>query len=317
MKNTNYPPEIVTSLDDLMRFEYLVQTKHILPDHPKYSILAGRHAARMRGRGLDFEEVRQYVPGDDVRNIDWRVTARTNTTHSKVFNEEKERPTFTLLDQSTNMFFGSERYVKSVTAAHVAALAAFHTIKRGDRFGGLIFNEEGHDYISPKRSKSLVQHFLQLLVERNKALPLRRILKPDPDLLNEMLQRVRSSITHDYVVTIISDITLLNDDSKHYLRNMAFHNDVIFVHIEDSMDSRLPDGKIVLTDGNRQITWNNQKEGWGKKYAEDYKQDMTALTEELRHYRIPVSVMNTVQPVEEQVMQKLGKNLQVNVERRT
>src|SRR5687768_705876 len=91
---SKYPPEVVATLEDLMKYEYLIQSGNLLPAHPVYSILAGRHASKLRGRGLDFEEVRLYVPGDDIRNIDWRVTARTGQTHSKVFNEEKERPTF-------------------------------------------------------------------------------------------------------------------------------------------------------------------------------------------------------------------------------
>ena len=101
-KNTaiDYPPEVVTTLQDLMRFEYLVQAGHLLPAHPVYSLLAGRHASKLRGRGLDFEEVRLYTPGDDIRNIDWHVTARTGKTHSKTFNEEKERPSFIIVDLS-------------------------------------------------------------------------------------------------------------------------------------------------------------------------------------------------------------------------
>src|ERR1700754_1797969 len=129
MNQHTYPPEVVTSLSDLMRFEWLVGSRKLLPAHPVYSLLAGRHASKLRGRGLDFEEVRQYIPGDDIRNIDWKVTARTGTTHSKVFNEEKERPTFMVLDQSSWMFFGSQRFVKSVAAAHAAAIGAFYTLK--------------------------------------------------------------------------------------------------------------------------------------------------------------------------------------------
>jgi uncharacterized protein (DUF58 family) len=138
---SSYPPEIAVTLDDLMRYEWLVQTGKLLPSHPVYSILAGRHSSKLRGRGLDFEEVRPYIPGDDIRNIDWRVTARTGKTHSKVFTEEKERPTFILLDQTSWMFFGSTRFAKSVSAAQAAALGAFYTIKRGDRTGGIIFKE--------------------------------------------------------------------------------------------------------------------------------------------------------------------------------
>ncbi len=301
----SFPLEIATTLDDLMRFEYLVSEARLLPDKPVYTMLVGRHAAKMRGRGLDFEEARPYVPGDDVRNIDWRVTARTGETYSKVFNEERERPTFTIIDQSAVMFFGSQRYVKSVTAAHVAALTAFYTLQRGDRFGGLIFNEEGHDYLAPKRSKALVQHFLQLIADRNQQLPQRKKITSTALLLNEMLQRTRSSITHDYVVTVIADFSYLNEDGKRHLRSMAYHNDVILVHIEDPMDAQLPDGRLVLSDGDRQIQWNNHRKNWGEKYTQAYAAWKTRLKEEFRHYKIPVVFMDTVLPVEEQIIHTL------------
>ncbi len=305
-KAQNYPPEVVTNLDELMRFEYLVQVGNILPAHPVYSLLAGRHASKLRGRGLDFEEVRQYVAGDDIRNIDWKVTARTGVTHSKVFNEEKERPTFIVVDQSATMFFGSQRFVKSVTAAHAAALSAFYTLKRGDRSGGLVFNEEGYDYISPKRSKSLVQHFLQCIVERNKILPLRKTVSPNTSLLNKMLQRTRSSITHDYVVTVISDFSMIDAETKMNLRNISYHNDVILVHVFDPMDAGLPDGKLLLSDGKRQIEWKNDRHNWGKRFSDDFIRSRNMLQEEFRHYKIPMVFLSTALPVEEQVTRLYG-----------
>ncbi len=312
MKNSGkitYPVEVATTLDDLMRFEYMVQTGNILSNHPIYSILAGRHAAKMRGRGLDFEEVRLYVPGDDIRNIDWKVTARNEETYSKVFNEEKERPTFTLLDQSSILFFGSQRYVKSVTAAHIAALTAFHTIKRGDRFGGIIFNDEKYDYVAPKRSKALVEHFLQLIVNQNNILPLRKKIYLDQDIINRILLRTRTLITHDYVITIITNALQLNDESKHILRSMALNNDLILVHIEDPMDKMLPPGKLILSNGDKQIAWNSKKNQWGEKYTLDYERRLTSLIEEFKRYRIPVSVMTTDIPVEMQIKKRLGERL--------
>ncbi len=302
-----YPAKIVTTLDDLMRFEYIAQGGILLPKRNIYSILAGQHAAKMRGRGLDFEEVRQYVAGDDIRNIHWRVTARTNDTYSKVFNEEKERPAFVLLDQTASMFFGSQEYVKSVTAAHIAALIAFFILKRGDRFGGLVFDDNGSDFIVPKRSKSLIEHFLQLVAARNAALPTRRNVKNNTGLLTKMLDRTRLAVTHDYVVAIISDLAKLNEEDKRHIRNMAAHNDVILVHIEDPMDAKLPDGKLVLTNGDRQISWNNDKNQWGKKYESAYAQWLLQLKEEFKHYKIPVSVISTSRPVEDQIRERMGK----------
>ncbi len=307
--NNHHPIEVSTDLNDLMRFEYMVQSGKILPDRPIYSILVGRHAAKMRGRGLDFEEVRTYVPGDDIRNIDWRVTARTNETYSKVFNEEKERPVFIILDQSSHMFFGSRRYVKSVSAAHVAALSAFYTIKRGDRFGGLIFNEEGHDYVAPKRSKTLVEHFLQLTVDRNKALLSRDHTGNNLSLLNKMLGQARTLTSHDYVIGIITNALLLDKESKQYIRSMALHNNVILIHIEDPMDKELPEGELVLTDGNHQLLWNNQEDKAGTKYTIDYNHKLAALKEEFRTYNIPVSIINTENPVELQIKERMEEQV--------
>ncbi|WP_259068110.1 DUF58 domain-containing protein [Mucilaginibacter sp. X4EP1] len=304
-----YPVEVVTTLQDLMRYEFLVQSGSLLPKHPVYAILAGRHTSKLRGRGLDFEEVRQYVAGDDIRNIDWRVTARTGKTHSKVFNEEKERPTFIVVDQSSFMFFGSQRFVKSVSAAHAAAVSAFYTIKRGDRVGGIVFNEEGYDYIAPKRSKALVQHFLQTVVSRNKVLPLRKTVQANTSLLNTMLQRTQAAVTHDYVITVISDFSMIDEQTRQYLRNMSNHNDVILIHIYDLLDEKLPDGKLILSDGKRQIAWQNSKNRWGAKYPKNFTDMRKTLTEEFDRYRIPMVFFNTTETIEDQVMQSMGRLL--------
>ncbi len=308
-----YPVEIVTTLDDLMRFEYMVQTGKILPDRPIYSILAGRHAAPMRGRGLDFEEVRKYVSGDDIRNVDWRVTARTNEAHSKVFNEEKERPTFFLLDQSSTMFFGSQNYVKSVVAAQISSLAAFYTIKRGDRFGGMIFNENGYDYVAPKRSRAHIQHFLQLAVNYNELLPSRKTVMPNTKYLNEMLQRAESLITHDYIVGIVTDILMLDDESKRYLQSISYHNDIILIHIEDPMDRELPGNQSILSDGEKQLLWSNQKKHMGARFSTDYSNRLSDLIEKFRHYAIPVSVIDTVTPLEIQFISQMKTHLKKKI----
>jgi len=197
--------------------------------------------------------------------------------------------------------------VKSVSAAHAAAIGAFYTIKSGDRTGGIIFNEEGYDYISPKRSKALVQHFLQCVVNRNKILPQRKRVQSNTELLNQMLQRTRSSITHDYVVTVISDFSAINEETKHHLRSMSYHNDVILIHIYDALNEALPDGKLVLSDGKYQVTWQNDKRKWGEKYEQNFRDMREALSNEFRRYRIPVVFFNTSEAIEDQVMHDLGR----------
>lgn len=302
----DYPPEVVTTLHDLMRFEYLVQAGHLLPAHPVYSLLAGRHASKLRGRGLDFEEVRLYTPGDDIRNIDWLVTARTGKTHSKTFNEEKERPSFIIVDQTSRLFFGTQRYTKSVIAAHAAALAAFYTLKRGDRAGGIIFNETGADHIHPRRSKALIQHFLQCIVERNRQLPQRKTIGNSAEFLNKAIQQAQAAITHDYVVSLIGDLSLIDEETKERLRNLSYHNDVILVHIYDAFEESLPEGKLVFSNGKQQIAWRNSRRRHGERFRQDFTAWKERITDEFRHTRIPIVFFNTTQPVEEQVKQSMG-----------
>lgn len=310
-KKTNttrtYPPGVVITLEEMMRYEYYVQDIPLLPQHPVYTILAGRHASKLRGRGLDFEEVRVYVPGDDIRNIDWRVTARTGVTHSKVFNEEKERPAFLVVDQSSALFFGSQELMKSVVAAQVAALSAFYTVRRGDRVGGIVFNEDRNEYIPAARSKSHVQYLLTCIAELNAALPLRTVIRPHTPTLNEILHRTATLVTHDYVVTVISDFSSIDDDTIRYLEQMAAHNDVMLVHLTDPLEAQLPDGRLVLSDGNKQVLWSNDTKYNGHRYTQDFETMKATLTDHFRNYRIPVIFIDTGAPVTSQIMHFFGK----------
>ena len=124
-KSTQAPdPRIVADLSRLVALQFKACGFSFLPRQPVHSLLSGRHGSRIRGRGLNFEEIRAYRPGDDVRTIDWKVTARMRSPHSRVFTEERDRPVLLLVDQRIDMFFGSRLYMKSVTAAEAAALAA-------------------------------------------------------------------------------------------------------------------------------------------------------------------------------------------------
>ncbi|RUO21288.1 DUF58 domain-containing protein [Aliidiomarina iranensis] len=125
---------------------------------------SGLRLSKTRGRGMEFDEVRHYQAGDDVRAIDWRVTARTGQTHTKLFREEKERPVFLCVDFSNSMWFGSQLLLKSLQAAHVAAGIAWHTIQRGDRVGGLIYNNAEHSEIKPQGRQHGALLFLKQLI---------------------------------------------------------------------------------------------------------------------------------------------------------
>jgi uncharacterized protein (DUF58 family) len=120
--------------------------------------LAGTYHSAFRGRGVEFEEVRPYVVGDDVRTIDWRVSARTGRAHTRLFRAERERPVYLLLDQRHSMFFGTRGSMKSVQAAHAAALLAWAALAGGDRVGGLVLGSAGRQESRPRRSRRRQRH---------------------------------------------------------------------------------------------------------------------------------------------------------------
>ena len=159
-----------TDLRDLIRLRYTAREMTDLTGNKTSNPLAGLLSSNFRGRGIDFSEVRVYQPGDDVRTIDWRVTARTQVAHTKVFQEEKERPVLILVDQSASMYFGSQVTFKSVLAARTAAIIAWAALERGDRVGGLVFSELGHREVRPRRNKRAVLRLLNEMHDFNHAL---------------------------------------------------------------------------------------------------------------------------------------------------
>ena len=120
---------IYVQLNDLIALQYQVQGISFLPRQPLHSALSGRHSSRLRGRGLNFEELRHYRAGDDIRTLDWKVTHRTGKPHVRVYTEERERCVIMLVDQRRSMFFGTRAKMKSVVAAELAAITGRPALK--------------------------------------------------------------------------------------------------------------------------------------------------------------------------------------------
>ena len=117
------------------------------------ALTSGAYLSPFKGRGMEFDEVRPYTQGDDVRSIDWRVTARSGKPHTKLFREERERAVLLWIDLRPAMFFATRGAFKAVRAAQAAALLGWNTLQRGDRLGALIFDERHHDELRPRRGQ--------------------------------------------------------------------------------------------------------------------------------------------------------------------
>jgi uncharacterized protein (DUF58 family) len=227
-------------LQSLIGLQYKASGFSFLPRQPIHSLFFGRHSSRVRGRGLDFEELRAYQPGDDIRTIDWHVTARMQKPFVRVFTEERDRPAVIALDQRINMFFGSRVSTKSVSAAEVAALGAWRVFHQGDRIGALIFNDTDIEEIKPHRSRTTVLRILEQTAEQNHCLSAGSPARSNPGMLNEIVRRVSRVAMHDFTVLLISDFSGADDVTDHLLLRLAQHNDVIAAFVYDPLAVKLP-----------------------------------------------------------------------------
>ena len=247
-------PGVYIDLDDLIALEYRGRKVSFLPRQPVHSLLSGRFASRMRGRGLNFEEIRDYRSGDDVRSIDWKVTARLQKPHVRVFNEERDRQALLVVDQRLSMFFGSRLAMKSVTAAETAAIGAWRVLGVGDRVGAIVFNDRDLVEIKARRSRATVLQILNAVVAQNRALGVGRGLASAPSMLNTALEHATRRALHDAAVIVISDFDGADDATRKMIGAMTRHNNVVALLVHDPLQSDLPaSASMTVTDGELQI----------------------------------------------------------------
>ena len=239
-------PRIHVSLAHLRGLQGVARGLNFLPRHSSGSALNGRHTSRLRGRGLNFEEMRDYLPGDDIRSIDWKATARTGSPHVRVFTEERDRPALLVVDQRMSMFFGSILNMKSVTAAEAAAIAAFQILAAGDRVGGIVFDDDNQIEIKPKRSQRAVFAFLEAIAEMNVGLNADREVAREPGGLNKVLNSIAKLAHHDHLIIVLSDFDDIDETTHRRLSGIAAHNDLVLMLVSDPTAAELRIDKRVI-----------------------------------------------------------------------
>jgi uncharacterized protein (DUF58 family) len=293
------------TLDDLVRLQFEARDFSLLPRQPVHSLLSGQHASRLRGRGLTFEELRRYRPGDDIRSIDWRATARLRSAHVRVYTEERDRPVLLVVDQRTTMFFGSARTTKATVAAEAAALAAWRTIERGDRVGAIIFDDDEYVEIQPQRSRRNVLRICHELVRINGNLSASR-QSTGSGALNGALRRAVNVAKHDHLVVLITDYDGDDETTRELTTRLAAHNDVLAVLVYDPLGARLPISQAIeATDGRQRITVPKD-EPFAERFESGFRARTDRIRERLRAIRIPLLPICTHEPVTEQVLAALG-----------
>jgi len=246
---TSPPDNVLVSLDSLLalRFQsgkYLQKTRK-----KTTAVTAGSYASPIRGRGMDFSEVRLYQPGDDIRSIDWRVTARTGKAHTKLFTEERERPVFFVIDTGPSMQFGTQVAFKSVIAAKIAGILAWSAMSHGDRVGGIIFSGKDHEEIKPNGSKRGILTFFRKLVEWNEVNLKSRSVSEASDFY-DVAVRLKRVARPGSVVYVISDFNNMDRKSELYFSSVGKHCELIMINVYDAMEKfSPPSGNYMVTDG--------------------------------------------------------------------
>lgn len=242
------------NLQDLLSMRHALYKIELFRTPLRHSTLLGLHRSRLRGRGMDFDQVRAYQSGDDARTIDWRVTARTGEVHSKVFHEERERSTLILVEQSLHLLFASIGCFKSVLAAQVASLFAWASVQHNDRVGGLVFDHAATQYIPVQRNKHGVLQLLQAIAEANQ-----RLQQPMTQLLNNplqhSLQQAQRLIPRDSLVILICNERHLNPTTQTLISRLAERSELILLPLSDPLEHNLANiGQAQFRLGNDSIS---------------------------------------------------------------
>lgn len=300
------PRGAYANLDDLIRIRFKARDFSFKPRQPIHSILSGRYASRLRGRGLNFEELRRYMPGDDIRTMDWKVTARTRSPHVRVYTEEKDRAVLLVVDQRLNMFFGTRDRMKSVTAAELAALGAWRSLDVGDRVGLVVFNDTDVIDIKPQRSQKTVMSILHAVLRMNQELRIGSGVTPGPERLNEALTKAVRLALHDVLVVVISDFFGADERSERLAAQLAAHNDVLGLLVHDPMRLDPVARRISVSDGALQMPLDLANKRVREAITKDYREEQERITRFLHKLSAPLLLVSNEGDVVEQVRRLLG-----------
>lgn len=285
-------PGVTTSLERLFELRYRAQDFQQRQQQWSKTQLSGQYQSKLKGRGLDFDESRHYQAGDELRNFDWRVTARTGLPHTKVFHEERERPVIVAVDQRLSMGFGSQVRFKSVQAAEIAALSIWSAKSSGDRVGALLWNDNNQEIFKPNLARASLLKIMQSISRYNQRLAL-QVQEHQPiqieQSLADIFKELRRLAKPGYHIVIISDFIGFDSQCERQLYMLKRHCDISAYQIYDKLETKLPNaGKLRFTDGWNEVELSTRSFKTRNNYASAQQQRNTQLIDTIHQLRIPL-----------------------------
>jgi uncharacterized protein (DUF58 family) len=273
------------------------------------SLQTGAYVSHFKGRGMEFDESRPYQPGDDPRNIDWRVTARSSEAYTKLFREERERPVLIATDLRSNMHFATQGCFKSVSATRAAALLAWAAHHRGDRLGGIVFGDTRHRELRPRLGRQAALRYIHEIVTHPDWEPSDDQLAADerPPLTQAMAALRR--VTHPgSLVIVISDFVGLSRNALSYLTGVARHNEVLAVFLSDPLERRLPPpGHYRLVAHEEEIAIDTYARGARSDYRHHFEDRVAGMEKFCQRYGIHLLQLSTEDDPIQSLQQALGR----------
>lgn len=299
---------VYVSLAQLMALQFQARDLSFVARQPQGSILAGNHASRLRGRGLNFDELRRYQPGDDLRHLDWRASLRTGKPVVRTFTEERDRPALIVVDQRMSMFFGSVRSFKSAMAAELGALAAWMVFNAGDRVGGLVFNDLRIDSVAPLRSRKRVEALCSRIARQNAALTASNPDHEGEGQLDKVLQQCLAVAGHDHLICLVSDFAGAGPRTVQLMQQLSAHNDVIALQVYDPLALNVPSrGQLRVTQGQLQVELAVNQRQVRQPLGDFLGGRLKDVANLLRRSQVPLLMISTALPAADQLRSELGK----------
>jgi len=298
-RSTAVPPTagvsdgIHPSTDELIQLRLHAHDLALRSRQTARSVLAGGHHSNFRGRGMDYLESRAYQSGDDIRNMDWRVTARSGRAHVKVYHEERERPVVVMVDFGPGMFFATHGAFKSIIAARVAALIAWAAVDNGDRIGALLYNGK-HQELRPAGGQRGALRLIRALVAAADPAGRPAATAERGDTLNAALLRLRRVARPGSLVFIVSDFYNSDGDSRQHLQHLRRHNDVVACQVLDRLELEPPAaGRYPVQYGEQQGLLDTRSASRRQAWAEHFAARRRALDELTQQCAVPLIRLTT------------------------
>ena len=277
-------PGLSITLEELIKLRLESRLLSFLNPSTVYARETGEYLSGFRGRGMDFEETRSYQWGDDIRTMDWKVTARTGVAHTKIFKEERERPIFIVSEFSPSLFFGTKNRLKSISAAKAAALIAWAAIGEGARVGAVIASPAGYVEHAPKsrrlgilpllKTLSIVSNPFETHSDIDKA---SQEPSSNADLAGA-LERVQTIAPPRSLIFILSDFQSSPLQIKKPLSTVAAHHDVTAYYLLDPLEKKLPPpNHYVITNGSQLSILNTHAKKLHMAYQKQFNEHFESI----------------------------------------